>query len=112
MYDGTRTFASNTLASPEEIITRLDKMQQESPLSEVTSTSQDAHSTPPPGTEKADTPPKITRKSHKKSRAGCKNCKTRRIKVCLPVERMIIGDVCLLLLKTVIREMAFAAPSV
>ncbi|KAH7384084.1 hypothetical protein DE146DRAFT_214539 [Phaeosphaeria sp. MPI-PUGE-AT-0046c] len=47
-------------------------MQQESPLSESGSTPQHAHS------EAASS--RITRKSHRKSRAGCTNCKTRRIK--------------------------------
>jgi hypothetical protein len=51
----------------------VSKMQQESPLSESTSTPQGAHS------DAASS--RITRKSHRKSRAGCKNCKTRRIKV-------------------------------
>ncbi|KAF2825576.1 hypothetical protein CC86DRAFT_394516 [Ophiobolus disseminans] len=47
-------------------------MQQESPLSDNTSTLRDSPS--------EIAAPKITRKSHRKSRAGCKNCKTRRIK--------------------------------
>ncbi|KAH7067641.1 hypothetical protein BKA63DRAFT_121959 [Paraphoma chrysanthemicola] len=43
-------------------------MQQESPQSESTATPQEGPSE------------KITRRSHRKSRAGCKQCKTRRIK--------------------------------
>lgn len=49
-------------------------MQQESPLSESGSTPQDA--------QYENAASKITRKSHRKSRAGCTNCKMRRIKVC------------------------------
>ncbi|KAH7377824.1 hypothetical protein BKA66DRAFT_421569 [Pyrenochaeta sp. MPI-SDFR-AT-0127] len=59
-------------------------MQQESPLSEATPispSSQQASIAASESNHNNDiTSTKITRKSHRKSRAGCKNCKTRRIK--------------------------------
>ncbi|KAF1943773.1 hypothetical protein EJ02DRAFT_399790 [Clathrospora elynae] len=61
-------------------------MQQESPLTEHTPASRGSSqaflvaSTYNNNDEGASRPPTITRKSHRKSRAGCRNCKTRRIK--------------------------------
>jgi hypothetical protein len=49
-------------------------MDEESPLSENTTTPQDTRSHSDIASSK------ITRKSHRKSRAGCKSCKTRRVK--------------------------------
>ena len=48
-------------------------MQQDSPVSGSTLTPRESQSDGPSS--------KITRKSHRKSRAGCTHCKTRRIKV-------------------------------
>jgi hypothetical protein len=57
-------------------IRHLESMQQESPLSGSTLTPRDSQSDGPSS--------KITRKSHRKSRAGCMHCKSRRIKVRRP----------------------------
>ncbi|KAF2851383.1 hypothetical protein T440DRAFT_62524 [Plenodomus tracheiphilus IPT5] len=55
-------------------------MQQESPqTAEHTPSSRDSRQASP-AVDEDDVSAKITRKSHRKSRAGCKNCKTRRIK--------------------------------
>jgi hypothetical protein len=59
-------------------------MQQDSPLTEATPNSIQTSREHSPfehsgrGTSRRS---KITRKSHRKSRAGCVNCKSRRIKV-------------------------------
>ncbi|KAI8931905.1 hypothetical protein NX059_010809 [Plenodomus lindquistii] len=54
-------------------------MQQESPQTASTPASQGSRQASLTANED-DVAAKITRKSHRKSRAGCKNCKTRRIK--------------------------------
>jgi hypothetical protein len=53
-----------------------ESMQQDSPVSGSTLTPRDSQSDGPSS--------KITRKSHRKSRAGCTHCKSRRIKVRRP----------------------------
>ncbi|XPS69862.1 hypothetical protein M3J09_002114 [Ascochyta lentis] len=54
-------------------------MQQESPLSLKHSNTASPSANQQEGHDDGSTT-KITRRSHRKSRAGCKNCKTRRIK--------------------------------
>jgi hypothetical protein len=60
-----------------------DNMQQATPSSIESNQASPVASTPDLNDESASRATKITRKSHRKSRAGCKNCKTRRIKVCI-----------------------------
>src|SRR5690242_101277 len=52
-------------------------MQQDSPLSLTHSNT----ASPSANEHDGHNDKKITRRSHRKSRAGCKNCKNRRIKV-------------------------------
>jgi hypothetical protein len=56
-------------------------MQQATPTSTGSSQASPAVSPNEHNDEGISKASKITRKSHRKSRAGCKNCKTRRIKV-------------------------------